>query len=334
MYLPKSGSHSASLNVIDDGVNLMRMRSNMTISRRRFFPLVGGVLASAAFSRQARGADAFAEGIQLYTVNADLMKDPARTLKKIAQIGYSEVETAGWGTLSAAQFRDLLRDAGLRAPSAHLGFGMQDTGKLLDDAKTLGVEYVVSSVLLPSGPSGTQNFFKIVDSLSADDFRQIAVKANEIGQKAKAAGLKYAYHNHNFEFRDLGDGKTGYEILLLETDPALVKFEADCGWMKVAGKNPIDYLTRHGDRFAMLHIKDFKNLTKPVTTLGSLMSQSPDMPTPTELGRGGIDLKPIVEAGLRAGVTHVFVEQEPPFKEVPAMEAAEIDYRVLKSLLS
>ena len=309
------------------------MRSNRTISRRRFFPLAGGVLAAAAFSRQVRGAQGFPVGIQLYTVNADLATDPAGILKKITQIGYTEVETAGFGTLSAAQFRDLVRDAGLRAPSAHLGFGMQDTGKLLDDAKTLGVEYVVSSVLRPGGPSVMENFFKIVDSLSADDFRSIAAKANEIGQKAKAAGLKYAYHNHNFEFRDLGGGKTGYDILLQETDPSLVKFEADCGWMKVAGKDPIDYLTQHGDRFAMLHTKDFKHMIKPVTTIGALMSQSPNMPTSTELGRGSIDFKPIVEAGLRAGVTHIFVEQEPPFKEVSAMEAAEIDYRFLKSIL-
>jgi sugar phosphate isomerase/epimerase len=315
------------------------MQNNLTISRRRIFPLVGGMLAAAALSRQMRGAIGLPVGIQLYTVNADLMKDPAGTLKKIAQIGYSEVEPAGWGTLSAAQFRDLLRDAGLRAPSAHLGFGMQNTDKLVDDAKTLGLEYVVSSVLLPDWPAMSlqdpkwmQEFFKIVESLSAGDFRRIAAKANEIGQKAEAAGMKYAYHNHNFEFRDLGDGKTGYDILLRETDPSLVKFEADCGWMTVAGKNPIDYLTRHGDRFAMLHIKDFKNITKPVTSLGSLMS--PDGPTPTELGRGSIDLKPIIEAGLKSGVTHIFVEQEPPFKEVPAMEAAEIDYRALKSLLS
>lgn len=310
------------------------MRNDMRISRRRFFPLAGGVLAAAAFSRQMWEAQGLPVGIQLYTVNDDLTKDPAGTLKKIARIGYTEVETAGFGTLSAAQFRDLVRDAGLRTPSAHLGFGMQDTGKLLDDAKILGAEFVVSSILLPSAPTGMQNFFKIVDSMTADDFRSIAAKANEIGQKAKAVGLKYAYHNHNFEFRDLGDGKTGYEILLQETDPSLVKFEADCGWIKVAGKDPIEYLTRHGDRFAMLHIKDFKNMTKPVTTIGSLMTHSPDMPISTELGRGSIDLKPIVQAGLNAGVKHMFVEQEPPFKAVPAMEAAEIDYRALKSLLS
>ena len=306
----------------------MRLQSNMKISRRRFFPLAGGVLAATAFSRQMRGAQGIPVGIQLYMVNADLTKDPAGTLKKLAEIGYSEVETAGLGKLSAAQFRDLIRDAGLRVPSAHLGFGTEDTGKLLDDAKTLGVEYVVSS-MLPPKDEGMPAFFMSLNSLSADDFRHIAAKANEIGQKAKAVGLKYAYHNHNFEFRDLGDGKTGYDVLIEETDASVVKFEMDCGWVKVGGKDPVEYLKRHGNRIAMLHAKDFKNITKPVTAIFSA-----DRPPSTELGRGSIDYKPIVEAGLKAGVKHIFVEQEGPFKEVPAMEAAEIDCRYLKSLLS
>ena len=232
------------------------------------------------------------------------------------------------GKTSAAQFRDLLRDAGLRVPSAHFGFGTEDTGKLLDDAKTLGVEYVVSSMLAPKG-EGIGDFFKSLNSMSADDFRRIAAQANEIGQRAKAAGVQYAYHNHNFEFREVSDGKTGYDILIQETDASVVKFETDCGWMKVGGKDPVEYLRRHGNRIAMLHVKDFKNITKPVTALFS-----PDRPIPTELGRGSVDLRPIVDAGLKAGVKHMFVEQEGPFKEVPAMEAAEIDFRFLKSLLS
>ena len=304
------------------------MRNKMNISRRSFFPLAGGALAAAAFSQQTRRPHGLPIGIQLYMVNADLAKDPAGTLKKIAEIGYSEVETAGWGKLSAAQFSDLLRDAGLRAPSAHLGFGAEDTGKLLDDAKTLGAEYVVSSMLAPKG-EGIGDFFKSLNSMSADDFRRVAAQANEIGQRAKAVGVQYAYHNHNFEFRDLGDGKTGYDILLEETDASVVKFETDCGWMKVGGKDPLEYLKRHGNRIAMLHVKDFKNITKPVTALFSA-----DRPAPTELGRGSIDLKSIVDAGRKAGVKHIFVEQEPPFKDVPAMEAAQIDYRFLKSLLS
>jgi len=302
----------------------------MTISRRLFFPLAAGTVAATAVPGKLWADQALPVGIQLYTVNADMTKDPAGTLKKLAEIGYTEVETAGWGKLSPAEFRDLLRNAGLRVPSAHLMFGMQESGKLLDEAKTVGVEYVVSSVLTASHPAnGEQDFLKILNTMTADDFKRTAGMANEIGQQAKAAGLKYAYHNHNFEFRDLGNGQTGYDILLKETDPAVVKFEADCGWMKVAGKDPVDFLTRYGSRYAMLHIKDFKNITKPVTAL-----MSPDAPAPTELGRGSIDQKPIVEAGRKAGVAHMFVEQEPPFKEMPAIEAAAIDYKVLHSLVN
>jgi sugar phosphate isomerase/epimerase len=182
-------------------------------------------------------------------------------------------------------------------------------------------------MLAPKG-EGIGDFFKSLNSMSADDFRRIAAQANEIGQRAKAAGVQYAYHNHNFEFRDLGDGKTGYDILIEETDASVVKFETDCGWMKVAGKDPVEYLRKHGNRIAMLHVKDFNNITKPVTALFS-----PDRPMPTELGRGSIDYKPIVAAALKAGIKHIFVEQEPPFKDVPAMEAAEVDYRYLKSVL-
>src|SRR4051794_26773587 len=121
-------------------------RSFMNFSRRHFVPLAAGAFAAAALPRKGWAARSLPVGIQLYTVNADMVKDPAGTLKKIAQIGYTEVETAGWGKLSATEFRDLLRAAGLRAPSAHLNFGREETPKLLDDAKAVGADYAVSSV--------------------------------------------------------------------------------------------------------------------------------------------------------------------------------------------
>jgi len=310
----------------------MNPKSKAELTRRSFFSLAGGC-AAALTARKAWPSPAhIPTGIQLYTVGADFQKDPAGTLKQLAQIGYKEVETAGFGKLTAAQLRDMLKDVGIRAPSAHLNFGMEDTGKLLDDAKALGVEYVVSSILMPHPPAageGMQGFLKMLNTMTADDFKQSAAKANEIAQKARAAGLQYAYHNHNFEFRDLGGGQTGYEILMKETDPSLVKFEADTGWMRVAGADPVAFLTQHPERFVMLHIKDFKNLTHPVTAL-----MAPDAPTPTELGRGSVDIKPIVEAGKKAGIRHMFVEQEPPFKEMTPLEAAQVDYRYLHALLA
>jgi sugar phosphate isomerase/epimerase len=310
----------------------MNPRPSAELTRRSFFTLAGGCAAAFTVCKAWASPPSIPTGIQLYTVGADFQKDPSGTLKQLAEIGYKEVETAGFGKLSATQLRDMLKDSGLRAPSAHLMFGMAETDGLLEDAKTLGVEFVVSSVLLPHPPptgAGMQGFLKVLNGMTADDFKQSADKANGIAQKAKAAGLQYAYHNHNFEFRDLGGGQTGYDILIHETDASLVKFEADCGWMRVAGADPVSFLTQHPERFAMLHIKDFKNVTKPVTAL-----MARDAPTPTELGRGNIDLKPIVEAGRRAGIRHMFVEQEPPFKEMTPLEAAAVDYRCLHGLLA
>jgi sugar phosphate isomerase/epimerase len=307
-------------------------RLNAELTRRSFFSLAGGCAAAFAASKAWPAPTPVPTGIQLYTVGSDFDKDPSGTLKRIAEIGYMEVETAGFAKLTAAQLRDELKNAGLRAPSAHLMFGMADTDKLLEDANSLGVEFVVSSVLLPHPPAaseGMQGFLKLINSMTADDFKQSAAKANDIARKAKAAGLKYAYHNHNFEFRDLGGGQTGYDILMHETDASLVKFEADTGWMRVAGADPVAFLTQHPERFVMLHIKDFKNVTRPVTSL-----MASDAPTPTELGRGSIDLKSIVEAGRRAGIRHMFVEQEPPFKEMTPLEAAAVDYRCLHALLA
>ena len=320
------------MTTLDYQEPIMNPKSKTELTRRSFFSLAGGCAAALAAQKAWPSPTHIPTGIQLYTVGADFEKDPAGTLKQLAQIGYKEVETAGFGKLTAAQLRDMIKDVGIRAPSAHLNFGMEDTGKLLDDAKALGVEYVVSSILMPHPPpagAGMQGFLKVLNTMTADDFKQSAAKANEIAQKAKAAGLQYAYHNHNFEFRDLGGGQTGYEILMKETDPSLVKFEADTGWMRVAGADPVAFLTQHPERFVMLHIKDFKNLTHPVTAL-----MAPDAPTPTELGRGSVDIKPIVEAGKKAGIRHMFVEQEPPFKEMTPLEAAAVDYRYLHSLLA
>ena len=163
-------------------------------------------------------------------------------------------------------------------------------------------------------------------SQTADDFKRNAALANSIAGKAKAAGLQYAYHNHNFEFRDLGGGKTGYDILLAETDPELVKFEADCGWMCVAGQDPVKYFRQYPSRYRMIHVKDF--VKGPVTT--DLMG--PNRPKGTELGRGFIDYHPIFAAASAAGVEYYFSEQEPPFTDMSALAAAKADYDYMHAM--
>ena len=307
----------------------------MPISRRRF--LANTVTATAStviasnFAAEAWAAPSKRPaGIQLYMVSDALTKDPSGTLTKLAAIGYGEVETAGFANLSAAEFRKLVDGAGLHCPSAHLSFVFEETGKLLQQANELGAHYAVSSVLPPAAPSSKDidAVLKMLNALTLDDFKKIAHLANQIGQQAKQAGLQYAYHNHNFEFRDLGNGHTGYSVLLKETDPNLVKFEADCGWMVTAGANPAEFFKKYPGRYPMIHVKDFTPSSGTSTTLAIGTEQHA-----TELGRGHIDYKPILAAAEAASVEHFFVEQDPPIVDMTPLEAAKVDYQYLHPLL-
>jgi sugar phosphate isomerase/epimerase len=243
------------------------------------------------------------------------------------------VETAGFGKYTAKEFRSLLDDAGLVCPSAHLPLMQADLAPLFDQAHTLGATYATSSVLrdfkMPVVPKGgvtdSNNPPPIpkLEPLGLDGFKRTAEHMNQIGAKAKEAGLKYAYHNHNYEFEKVDGGQYGYDVLLKETDPELVHFEIDCGWMTVAGASPVEYMKAYPKRFRMLHIKDFVKVTQPTIDL-----RGPNRPKGTELGKVYIDYTPIVAEGRRAGIEHVFAEEEGPY-EVPQIEAAKVDFDYL-----
>ncbi|MDE1178563.1 MAG: sugar phosphate isomerase/epimerase [Edaphobacter sp.] len=301
-------------------------------SRRSFLTqAVTVALASSLRSTAWGAAPQFPIGLELYTVGESLTKDPAGTLHKVAAIGYQEVEVSGFGNLTPAAMRKLIDDAGLKCPAAHLQFGFKETAVVLEQAKELGVPFAASSILLPPtdapAAGGMGEVLSKLNGLTADDFKRIAELANKIGEETKKAGVQFGYHNHTHEFRDLGDGKTGYAILLAETDPALVQFEADCGWMTTAGVDPVHYFRTYPNRYRMIHVKDFPAGTKVTTTMGGA-----SFPHPTELGRGHIDYKPILAAARHAGVEHFFVEQDPPMVGMTPLEAAEVDYTYLKSI--
>jgi sugar phosphate isomerase/epimerase len=179
----------------------------------------------------------------------------------------------------------------------------------------------VKSATAPATPGAPR---PALEPLGLDGFKKTAEHMNEVGKKAKAAGLQYAYHNHNFEFEKMPDGSPGYDILVKETDPELVKFEVDCGWMTVAGSDPVAYMRNYPGRIKMLHIKDFKPVSQPTTALGG-----PDRPQGADLGTGFIQYQSIFVAGKAAGVEHIFVEQETPFL-VSQIESAKVDFAYLQ----
>jgi sugar phosphate isomerase/epimerase len=270
-------------------------------------------------------------GIQLYSVNQSMQSDPAGTLQKLQQIGYRNVESAGFGGLSAKDFRKLLDDAGLSCPSAHLDFMKGNIEANFEDAHALGASYAVSSVLrtgtgaLPKLDPAFSQYAELLRAMTLEDAKHTAELANQIGEKAKQAGLHYAYHNHFVEFVDQGHGAVAYDVLLRETDPELVGFEIDCGWMKVAGHNPVHYFRKYPHRFPMIHVKDFLKA-------GRKSAGSPGMRVGTELGYGFIDYHAIFAAAKIQGLKYYFVEQEAPFIRMSPLDAAQVNYDYLQAL--
>ncbi len=303
------------------------------LTRRKFIMKGSATGAAVAFTsampevlRAAPSSSAL--GIQLYTVAAEIAADLPGTLDALHKMGYRVVESAGFANLSAKDFRKVLDAADLRCPSSHLHFTAADPGPLFDDAHAVGAHFAVSSMLIAARAEAAANGpGKALSSLTPDDFKRTADLANSIGAKAKQAGLQYAYHNHNFEFRNLGNGQTGYDLLLQETDQELVKFELDCGWMVAAGYSPVNYFRKYSNRYRMIHVKDFLLTGKPTTDL-----MGPDRPKGTELGKGSIDYKPIFAAAALAGVQYYFSEQEPPIVGMTELEAAKINYDYMRAI--
>ena len=232
------------------------------LCRRGFLTAAGAALAGPAMG----AAQPFFKrhglpiGIQLYTVGADAVKDLDGTLKALSAIGYRSVESAGFLGRTPAQFRAALDAAGVVCTSAHIqgrggdGSFSGDLGKLADALRTIGVKTaVLPSPYIPDRLLG-KGLREVLTQLTADDFKMNADFLNAKAAGLKTAGIKVGYHNHTFEFSPLGSTH-GLEILLKNTDPALVTFEMDIGWVAAAGADPLALLAKHKGRFTMAHIK-------------------------------------------------------------------------------
>jgi len=279
-------------------------------------------------------------GLELYTVGKEMEEDPRGTLKQVAAVGYKEVELSPMSKIGAKELRPMLDEFGLENTAGH--YMLPDLLKDLDSkiafAKEMGQRYMVVTVpwiadmsRVKADPKDGQMafFMALLASLTLDDFKWNAEQFNKLGAQVKKAGLQLGYHNHNFEFKKYQGGVTGYDEFLRLTDPELVILEMDCGWVTVAGHDPIAYLNKFPSRYQLLHIKDFKKGFTPTQTLGETGEGAP---VPTELGRGVIDYGKIFAAARKAHIHSLFVEQEPPFKEMPALEAMKVDYEYLHNL--
>jgi sugar phosphate isomerase/epimerase len=258
------------------------------LTRRHFLQLSAAALP--VLTRPLSALSYFPIGLQLSTLNSMAKADLAGTLRQIHQIGYQEVElTPVAYTLPVDQLRKIVAESGLKSPSGH--FEYVDLPKQWDYAKACGIQWVVCPMLPKS------------QWTSADGFHTAARQFNEWGQRARDLGLRFAFHNHDYEFRKF-DGVTGFDILLKETDPKLVFFEMDCYWITQAGLDPIEMMHRLGPRVRMLHLKD----RKPGFPSSNDMSHA--SAHFTEVGSGAIDWPRIIAAGEKMHIEHYFVEQD------------------------
>ena len=238
-------------------------------------------------------------GLQLYTVRTLMEHDFDGTLAKVAAIGYEEVEFAGYFGHSPAEVRDALRRHGLTAPSTHIELPATDDAwsRTLDEANAMGHHWVVIAWLDEA------------IRRSPADWVRLANRFNHLGALARQAGLRFAYHNHDFEFARAGD-RMRFDTLLMRTDPALVDLEMDVYWVTKAGVDPMWYLRHHAGRFPMLHLKD--------------ATAAPERRM-TDVGAGTIDWATILTLARDQGASHAFVEHDEPTDPL-ASARASYDY--------
>ncbi|MFP5263549.1 MAG: sugar phosphate isomerase/epimerase family protein [Blastocatellia bacterium] len=240
--------------------------------------------AKAGGARGRSNASIRKVGLQLYTVRKELEKDFEGTLGKVAAIGYKEVEFAGYFNHDPGQVKAILNRNGLAAPSAHVTLKAikEDFGRAVETAKAIGHRYLILAYLSAE------------ERTSLDDYKRLADALNRAGEDCKKAGLQLGYHNHDFEFQAMR-GEVPYDLLLRDTDPALVKMELDLYWITKAGQQPEKYFGQYPGRFELFHVKDMDNTPRRFFT---------------EVGRGVIDFKRIFAHSEQAGVKHYFVEQD------------------------
>jgi sugar phosphate isomerase/epimerase len=272
-------------------------------SRRTFLQQAGFLSASALlqpFALQRSTSNKFKLGLQLFTIREAMAKDLRGTFQRIAAMGYQEVETYGfnygnnkyyWG-IEPKQASQLLSDCGLTTSSGHYDLDkyfakdQQDalrryTDECIAGATALKQSYIVWPILAPQ-------------YRTLEEMKRLAATLNTIGEQIKRGGLQLAYHNYGWDFMEQG-GVIPYDIILQETDPALVKMELDLYWFSFGSRlKPVDWFKKQPGRFVIWHIKDMNKQKRELHEV---------------VGDGQIDFKPIFKDAQLSGVKHMFVEQ-------------------------
>jgi sugar phosphate isomerase/epimerase len=296
------------------------------MERREF--IKNGALAMA--SATAFSSDLFAAkkekhvvGVQLYSIREDMKKDPLNGLKKLVEMGYTHVEHANYIDrkfygYSAKEFRKILDDFGLKMPSGHTVMGKKhwdedkkdftDSWKqTVEDAAICGQKYVIS-------PSLDISMRKDLEQLKY--FMDVFNKSGELCQKS---GMKFGYHNHDFEFSLKLSSIKVYDIIMQNTDPSLVAQQLDIGNMYGGGGRAADLLKQYPGRFELMHVKDeIKSNTEHIGWESAI------------LGTGVIGVKEIIDMGKKSGGTTQFIIEQESYQGKAPLDCMKEDLAIMK----
>ena len=255
-------------------------------------------------------------GLALYTVRDDMGTNAKATLQAVSDAGYKNIEAAGYEDgkyygMTPSDFKKMLKEMKLKPISTHQSSAtLENAEQQMADAKAAGFKYFV----IPVPPMGMFEFNREKMSMGMKgSVQELADVLNTLGEKAKKAGLKLLYHNHDFEFKKNEDGIVPIDYLLENLDPKLVNFQMDLYWVTKAGANPIAYFNKYPGRFKIWHVKDMD-------------AQGRFAP----VGQGSINFANILDNKELSGMKYYMVEQDMTFDGMKPMEAIKISHEGLK----
>jgi sugar phosphate isomerase/epimerase len=272
------------------------------MNRREFVGSLGAAAMLPSFLPDLSSTDTLDKvGLQLYTLRDRMAQSVERTLYDVARLGYKEVEFAGYFDRPPRAIKQLLDRNDLKSPSAHVGIDKLKAGwyRTLSEADEMDQKWLVVAWLAEE------------DRNSLDAIKRTAEMFNKAGEDADTFGIKFAYHNHDFEFEEV-EGRRIFDVLLEETNPEFVDFEMDLYWIAKGGADPFQYFEKWPGRFPLVHVKDGDAEMKM-----------------TPVGKGTIDFAKIFEQTELAGMKHFYVEHDNP---ADPMASVSSSYRYLKNL--
>lgn len=256
--------------------------------------LGAGTIVAPSLFTEAKPIKKF--GVQLYSVRDLMPKDAKGTMKKLAEMGYTQFESYGgpdflWG-MAPKECKTFLGDMGVKMISTHFDMN-KDLDKNIERGAEAGLKYMLCPYLGPQK--------------SLDDWKKKAEQFNQVGEKVSKAGMKFGYHNHDYSFKAL-EGQIPHELLLANTDPKYVMFELDLCWIVAAGQDTVAHLNKYGKRYELVHIKD-------------MVKDNNGKVTQKDLGLGSVDFATILKTAKKVGVKYYIVEQEQyPSSSIESMQ--------------